>query len=241
MTSSGTKAREIVYGGTDPRDAGAYTVPDVAHLVGVSPSTVRYWVVGQPYYTSMGRRRAQPLVPMADRASSLLSFNNLIEVFVLRALRADRDVHMAKIRASMRVARRVFQVDRLLLAKDLLTGGGDLFLDDSGDLVALSQGGQGAMRSILERYLTRIEWGFDKLPMRFFPSIAGEPTEREPKLIVIDPNISFGRPTIRRRHVSTAVLASRFASGESLGALMGDYGLTEEEVEGAIAFERRAA
>jgi uncharacterized protein (DUF433 family) len=58
--------------------------------------------------------------------------------------------------------------------------------------------------------------------------------------IAIDPRISFGRPVVISRGISTAAIAERIDAGETVEALAADYELTVDEIEQAVLYERAA-
>ncbi len=57
------------------------------------------------------------------------------------------------------------------------------------------------MRKIFEVHLQRIEWGKLPFPTRLFPFVVAGSMEAKP--IVIDPEISFGRPVVTGAFIST--------------------------------------
>jgi len=60
------------------------------------------------------------------------------------------------------------------------------------------------------------------------------------RIIAIDPDIAFGRPTIQRAGVSTRVIRDRVDAGEGLDDIAADYTLTRDEIEQAVLYERAA-
>jgi uncharacterized protein (DUF433 family) len=60
----------------------------------------------------------------------------------------------------------------------------------------------------------------------------------EPKLVLIDPRISFGKPILVGVGVPTSVVADRFDAGETTAELADDYGCEEAEIQKAIQYER---
>ena len=54
---------------------------------------------------------------------------------------------------------------------------------------------------------------------------------------MIDQRVSFGRPYVARRGVSTDAIRSQFQAGESIEAIIDDFDLFREEVEAALRFE----
>ncbi len=57
---------------------------------------------------------------------------------------------------------------------------------------------------------------------------------------MIDPRISFGRPTVAGAGVSTEALANRIDAGERAEDLAWDYGLEVTQIEDAVLYERAA-
>jgi uncharacterized protein (DUF433 family) len=55
------------------------------------------------------------------------------------------------------------------------------------------------------------------------------------RLVVIDPRISFGAPTVRG--IPTWVLKGRWSAGESVADIRDDFGLGEEEIVQGLTFE----
>ncbi len=74
---------------------------------------------------------------------------------------------------------------------------------------------------------------------RFYPFVR-ERSASEPKFIVINPALGFGKPVIAGTGISTAVIASRFNARESMPELAKEYGLEEKQIEEAIRWETRA-
>ena len=156
---------------------------------------------------------------------------------MLRSLRTEHAISIKSVREALRFAEKSENIDRLLLRKDLETEAGKLFLRKYGELIELSGSGQLAMRKLFEEHLKRVEWDEWQFPVRLYPFVSGD-SERRP--IAIDPSIAFGRPIVLRAGVSTGVIAERIDAGESVADLADDYGLTTEEVEQAVVYERAA-
>lgn len=221
------------------RDVPAYQVAEAASYLHVAPATLRSWVVGRQYPTRSGTRRFHPLIHPADSKHRVLSFNNLVESHVLRALRATHGTAIPQIRAALDYARRELGIDRLLLSRELWTDKRDLFLERYGQLVNLSRSGQLAMRALLDVYLSRIEWDERSLPLRLYPLVRGEAPDA-PRYIAIDPHVGFGRPIVLRQGVSTQAIVDRVDAGETVQEVADDYDLTAAEVNEAIVYVRAA-
>ena len=221
------------------RNQPAYPIAEAGRYLKVPAATLRAWFVGRKYATASGERRFRPIVVPSSTEPTLLSFFNLIEAHVIRALRIDHGVSVRTLRTALDYAERTLKVDRLLLSPDLKTGAGELFLEHYGDLLQLSTSGQMAMRQVLMAYLERVEWDEWQFPVRLYPFLTTESvTAGRP--IVIDAGIAFGRPVVASKGVTTAVIAERIDAGESVRDVAADYGLTDVEIERAILYERAA-
>jgi uncharacterized protein (DUF433 family) len=182
----------------------------------------------------MGRFDAV-IVPPADREHRI-SFRNLIELAVLRALRKEHEFKLSAARTALGYAHKEFGVTELLASKDLYAKPGKLFLERYGQLINLNRAGQLGIRALLEFLLRRIDWD-KRLPVRFFPPVPNQPESRS---LVLDPIVGFGRPVLARLSVATSVIVDRVNAGETETAIAKDYGATEEELMDALAYERAA-
>jgi len=223
----------------DPRDSAAYSVAEAARYLKLPVATLRSWVAGRSYPKAQGVARFQPLITPRQKQPPLLSFWNLVEAHVLKALRTNHAVSLGDVRKAIRYAEKNLNIERLLLDKQLKTGAGQLFLERYGELIDLSASGQLAMRKVFEKHLQRIEWGELPHPIRLYPFVSGI-VDSSKMSIVIDARIAFGRPVIARKAVSTLAIAERVDAGESPEDLAEDYGLDISEIEQAVIYERAA-
>lgn len=221
------------------REQPAYTLAEAARYLKLPAATLRSWVAGRGYPTASGTGRFQPLIHPPKRQPPILSFSNLIEAHVLRALRAEHGVSIRELRKALQYAEGELGITRLLLREELCTEAGEIFLDRYGQLINLSASGQLAMRRVFGEHLKRVRWDTKRFPVRLYPFLASEvSTDKRP--IAIDPGIAFGRPVVLRRGVSTLIIAERIDAGESVRDLAADYDLTTSEVEEAVLYERAA-
>lgn len=216
-------------------DMPVYGISEASRYLKIAPATLRSWVIGRRYPKGHGSGYFRPLIKLEDKELRLLSFNNLIEGYVLRALRQEHGVSIKAVRRALDYAQSEFDIQRLLLSRELLTAAGELFLRRYGELINLSKSGQLALRKMLEAHVRRIEWD-KELPVRLYPFIDFD----KEKLIAIDPEIKFGRPVIIRKGISTSIIVERIDAGESPVAIADDYDLDQHEVELAILYERAA-
>ena len=181
---------------------------------------------------------SESLIRAPAAGGNLISFNNLVEAHVLRALRTRDGVRMTAVRKAIDYAEKELGIKRLLLSDQPRTSGQDIFLDRLSQLITLSRSEQLAMRQLLGVYLRRVDRDDDALPFRLYPLRPAWSEDTKP--VVIDPRVSFGRPTVAGSGISTAALVDRYDAGESFQALAHDYRLEIRQIEDAVFYERAA-
>jgi len=178
----------------------------------------------------------RPVLQVAEEGTVFISFIGLTEAHVLSSMRVQHGVSLPKIRQALQYLKIKYRSDHPLVEFEFQTNGIDLFVEEVGSLTNVSRYGQIGMRDILRLYLSRIERDDVGLPVRLYPFTQNK-VETDPRIIVIDPSIAFGRPMIRRTGVRTAAVTERFKSGESVASLADDFGTAPAEIEAAIRSE----
>ena len=230
------KRRLLPEVGLDPRELPAYSVPEAARYLRLPPATLRSWVIGRPYPTAGGERFFTPLIHLPQEGWPVLSFVNMVEAHVLEAIRRRENIALPKARAAVRSLERLYRSRHPLAEHQFETDGVDLFIREARLLINLSQAGQLAMREIVTAYLRRIERDVKGLPIRLYPFTRKREPD-EPRAVVIDPFVSFGRPVLAGTGIATAVLAERFKAGESVEDLAKDYGRSALDIQEALRCE----
>lgn len=240
---SQAESEKILYRGYSPREVPRYTIAQASRYLNLPPSTLRSWTRGQDYQSGARRVRSKPLIHAA--AENLLSFSQLVEAHLMRALRVDQHVRMSMLRKAIGVAEKQYGIHRLMLSHDLRTAPGQLFLERYGQLIHLVPSAQLAMRLVWEAHLKRVRWDAEGANALFpflpdFVAIQGFSPQVDP-LISIDPTVSFGRPVLVSKGIRTSAIVSRINAHEDPDAVAQDYGIERYEVDAAIAYESAAA
>lgn len=220
----------------------AYSITDAARYVLVPAATLRSWVAGRFYPTQAeARKRFEPVIRVPEAGSPwLLSFRNLAEAHVLATLRRHYQIKLETIRRAVRYMERKFQDQHPLINPGMRTDGADLFLEQFGSLEGVSREGQLAMKEVLEYSLARLDWGREGSVLRLFPfTRLGEREGLGPRLVVIDPRISFGKPVIVGTRIPTKAVFDRWTAGDSVEDLSKDFARPTLEVEEAIRCEQQ--
>jgi uncharacterized protein (DUF433 family) len=111
-----------------------------------------------------------------------------------------------------------------------------LFINKFGQLINVTQSGQIALRELLKAHLHRVEHDRAGTAARLYP-FTRKRDLLEPRVVVIDPHVSYGRPVLVGTGIPTAVIAERYKAGESIDDLAEDYGRSRTEIEEAIRCE----
>jgi len=203
-------------------DTAAYGYAQAARYVGVPEKTLRRWAAEDGLILPAG--------------ANALSFNNLAEAHILKAMRKTHGLALRGIRKALDELRETRQSDHPLLAEEFETDGVGLCIRDAHGVVNLSRRSQREFREFVSLYLHRIERDGSGRVAYLYPFIVAEKAS-EPKSVSINPTISFGRPVVAGTGISTSVIAGRFGARDSVENLAREYGVSSVVLEDAIRSE----
>lgn len=217
----------------DRRHVPLYSIPECARYLGLPVPTVRSWV---------GKGKAgdgnecRPLVRPEGSYPTALSFTNSIELHVLASLRRKHRIPLPAVRSAVGCLEDAWEDKHPLARRKFVTNGSELFTERLSETLNLSDTRKFAIRTVMESYLERVEYDDAGRAYRLYPYTRGD-GRQAPKLIVIDPDVSFGRPVIDGTGVCTRVVAQRVKAGEMMADLADDYLLEPEQIEEAVRYE----
>ena len=217
-----------IYGGADPRDLPRYSTAEAAHYLRLPRATLKTWVHGR---IDPDGDRTETVIRLPG-GSALLSFHNLVEAHILSAIRRHHGVSFQRIRRALRFLERRMHQQRPLITTKFQTDGVDLFVDELGNLINASRDGQIGIESALRASLARVEHDQDGLASRLFPFARGE--GKEPKVILVDPRLAFGKPVVAKTGVPVSVIVGRYRAGEDVAGIARDYGISVDRTHDAI-------
>jgi uncharacterized protein (DUF433 family) len=225
----------------DLRLLPAYSVTEAAHYLHMPEETLRSWVAGRLYPVAGHPKRSRPLIHLDDPNRQYLSFINLVEAHVLAAIRRRHGVMLPKVRKALDYLRREFRIERPLIDQTFQTDGLDLFGERYGELIYASREGQLAMKEIVGVYLKRIDRDASGLPTKLYPftrDTEGKAAPAsDPRVVVMNPAVSFGRPVIAGTGIPVSSVYERYKAGDSVSDLARDYRLGISAIEEAIRCE----
>jgi uncharacterized protein (DUF433 family) len=204
----------------------AYGVPEAARFLRTPYQTLRYWLTGFGHMP--------PVIKMA--APNRLSYFNLLECHAVLAMREVHHLRLPKVRRALASLNKLCPSKHPFLDRVLQTDGIDILTEELGPMINLTRDGQLEIKNFLELRLQRIQVDAAGA-FKFFPFVMSRKST-EPKFIVIDPTVGFGKPVIAGTGISTATIAARFNARESVDDLAEEYGRTKREIEEAIRWEQ---
>lgn len=217
-----------IYAGQDPRVLPRYSTVEAAHYLRLPRATLKTWVHGR---VDPNGHRAEPVIKL-PAGTDLLSFQNLVEAHVLGSIRRQYGVSLQRVRRALRFVERRLHLPHPLISARFQTDGVDLFVEELGKLINASSHGQTEIADALRASLARVEHDRDGLAARLFPFVRGE--KREPKVIVVDPRLSFGKPVVATTGIPVSVIVGRYRAGEEVSAIAADYGISLGQTHDAI-------
>jgi uncharacterized protein (DUF433 family) len=204
-----------------------YIVTDVARFSRASESQVHRWLQG---YSGKSREYEAFLQAASEQSRDklTLSFENLIEVALVAALRKHMSIQV--IRLAHEQAQKEFgpyPFARLQFYKsgnDIFARAAEYVERETEHLTTLTRDGQRAWEPVLREYLLKIDWR-DAWPIEWEPF----------RDIKLNPEVAFGLPNVGG--IRTEAIIGRFMADESVCFIAEDFGLTAAEVETALRYE----
>ncbi|MEO0537564.1 MAG: DUF433 domain-containing protein [Cyanobacteria bacterium P01_A01_bin.123] len=225
-----------LYGKLDPRHIPTYSISDAARYLRIPAATIRSWTVGRTYPKTDGEGFFPPLISIPERKPRLISFSNMVEVHVLRAIRKHHNINLAKVRSALDFIGENLKVSHPLAREEFRTDGVDLFIERYGQLINASAAGQTELKESLAAHLARIEPDDTGLAIKLYPFTRSH-EDNNPRIVVIDPRVAFGRLVIEGTGIPTSILVERYRAGDSIDYLAADYNCDRLKIEEGIRCE----
>lgn len=228
----------------DPRDIPIYSIPQAAQYLRLPKDRLRHWVKGWFSETKAEKRFFESLIKLPHHntfellpqsKTTLLSFTNLVEAHVLIAIIKAIRFDQKQLSTELDYINRHFSTPHLYARIEFQIEGIALLFERCGQQLAASNREQEARR-ILATYFDRIVRDEAGLPIKLFPFTKLSGSD-EPKTVMIDPRISFGRPVLAGTGIPTAMLAERYKAGDSIDELAEDYNCDRLQIEEGIRCE----
>lgn len=211
---------------------GAYTALEAARMVGMSPATLRRWLLGYEHGHKTEPALWRPQYFPDEDDGVLLGFRDLIEARIVNALRCMR-IGLPTIRHCITRAREIVGDERPFSTQEFKTDGRNIFLEITRGLeepVFINlRNSQGVFKRVVEPSLQDLDFGPAGAERWWL--LHGKRT------VVADPARSFGQPIIADYGISTARMAEAVEAEGSIERAAKVYEIKPRLIRDALAYE----
>jgi uncharacterized protein (DUF433 family)/DNA-binding transcriptional MerR regulator len=219
-------------------DTVSYPAAEVARLVGLNAVRVRRWLRGYTYrYEEAIHSQAPVIRPERTDRTTYASFLDLIDLLFVKQF-LDHGLSLQRIRKALQEAVRLLGTEHFARST-FFTDGRNVYLKvkNEGDaILELLSGGQWVIAPIIRQLAEQIDFESSTgVARRWYPC-------GPDGLVVLDPTVSFGRPTLVGRGIATASVYDLYiGENKQIEAAAEWLNLAHREVTAAVAFEERLA
>lgn len=213
-----------------------YAFGEAAHLVRVSPGTIRNWVLGYE-----GKDRSiHPVFETPEVQSPMVSFLQLIEVAVVGRFRKSHRYSLEKVRRAYGNAQQLFGLDYPFAHMKLEPLGGHIVgwmrgEEPDSSLQALDQPQQWTLPGVVLEVIRQFDYDpVQHLAERWYPVGKDVP-------IVIDPRLSSGVPTLKGHGVTIENIYKRFKARQRINFIAQDLSVEADLVETVLQYAEQVA
>ncbi len=212
---------------------GLYTLQQAARITGADPREVNRWLFG---YKAKGDKAMPPLwqTQIQGVEDKVIGFRDVMELRVVKAF-IDHNVPVRVIRTAIRNARDLLNTEYPFTSTRFLTDGKSIFheaVNNEGfELTDLARR-QIVFESVIRPELyAGIEFSADGAARRWFPL--------KNKIVVLDPELSFGRPSLTKFGIPTDVLAQAVRVEKDPKLVAAQFDIPVAEVRAAVKYENQ--
>lgn len=220
--------------------AGIYSVTEAEALTGVPSSVIRRLFQGYKYNNTKGKTREVEALyaPKLERIEGrlVLSFHDVIELKAMYIAHKE-GVSWQKIREAVNCLRNKMKCVYPFSEKLIKTDGRKIFAELTSDehygplLMDANKDGQMVLGSIVKSsFFKTIE--YDKAGR----AVRWRPVEKLD--VVVDPNVKFGQPVLKKYAIPTKSLFKAYQTEEKISSVSDIYDIPEAAVQQAIDFEK---
>ena len=219
-------------------DEPMYTPAEVGRLVDLTPTRVRRWLTGYHYnYRETSRQRPPVVRRPGTSGERYASFLDLVDLLFARNF-LEEGISLQKLRKALKETIEITGEPHFA-RKKFFTDGSNIYLEMRGKgeaILELLSGGQWVITQIIRQLSREIDFdSISDLALRWHPPGYNG-------LIVIDPQISFGRPSITGKGIDTFNIYDFFsAEGKKIRSAQEWFNLSAPEVRAAVSFEKSLA
>lgn len=217
---------------------GLYTIHDAARITRAAPREIRRWMFGYTFKTRGGElATSPPLWHSSIERDDAIGFRDLLELRIVKEFVAH-GVHLSVVRAALANARALIGSDYPFTRHRFLTDGRRIFheaLKSSENPLTDVAARQLVFETIIRPSLyAGIEYSRDGKARRWYPM-------PRTKAVVLDPEVSFGAPTLNGYGIPVETVTSAVRAEGSEAAVARMFDIPRAAVSAAMKYEGRLA
>jgi uncharacterized protein (DUF433 family) len=217
---------------------GLYTLQEAERLTGATSREVSRWLFGYNFKNQSSLPLWETQLSALEDHEKVIGFHDLLELRIVKAF-TEHQVSLRVIRAAIENARSIFSTQYPFTANRFLTDGKSIFYE------AMQEHGEPKLTDLVKRQMvfehiirpelySGIEFTAKGEARRWFPV-------KKSRAIVLDPEISFGKPILADFGIRTNIIAMSFDVEKNKRTVAALYSIPISAVEAAIRYERLAA
>jgi uncharacterized protein (DUF433 family) len=199
---------------------GIFLPKDVAEILKLPYSRVKYWIDDYWQSYSFGERR-----------NKAVNFYTLIEFYTFYKLR-EQGFSAQEIKKAHEIISEDLKTHFPFAYAVIKTQRNQIWYESLGVLIRADKKQQISIKNFVEPFLQQIEFGENNLAKRLFPL-------KSSKNIVVDPDHQFGLPTISGTNIQTKTILNLYESGESKESIRILYGISDPQIIDALQFYKK--
>ncbi|MDG1320741.1 MAG: DUF433 domain-containing protein [Polaribacter sp.] len=214
---------------------GIYTIPDLAEIL-----NLKYYKVQRLLSEYWDKRFADQLginYSWSDGKSKAVSFHTLVEFYIFFQLK-EIGVSTTNILKAHSELSEMFSTPFPFANSSVINGINCvgkkvLFEVNNEDIINLDSSKQLNLKFI-KHFASKLDFDQESLAVRLWPL-------GKEKSIVVDPNHKFGRPIIKGSNIYPETIYQLYLANEPINFIASSFSITENEVDDAIEFCKKAA
>ena len=207
---------------------GIFLTSDVSEILQLPYSKVRRWMVE----LWDNRLATKGTYSFGEDGNKAINFYTLIEFYTFYKLRV-KGVSAQKIQRAHKTISKELNT-HYPFATNIRTDGKEIWYDYLDELVNANGKQQLDIKSVLEPFLHKIDFGENNLAELYFP------LERS-RNVVVDPKRQFGQPIISGRNLRIETIRKLYEGGETRKNICQLYELKISQVDDALRYYKRAS
>ncbi|MGI8951954.1 MAG: DUF433 domain-containing protein [Chitinophagaceae bacterium] len=207
---------------------GIYLISDASKILRLPIAKLRHWLI--EFWD--GRFASDYTYSFGSKGYRAINFYTLLEFYIFYQLRL-------KGLSAQKIQKFHLKISKDLntlypFARNIQTDGRNVWYEELDALIKADQKKQLDIKSILEPFLQKIEFGTNNLAEKYYPL-------EKSKNIVVDPQHQFGQPTISNTNIKTQTIFTLHKGGETNKVISNLYNISMKKVQDAISFHKNVA